>query len=94
MRARATKLLSAPPVAGFAALVRERNDPNFVGLELIDDGVRKAAERKSSCLTAPNRAKSRVVKEDAEGALELGNERKSELSVGFSRVEEGSVNQL
>jgi hypothetical protein len=74
--------------------VRERDDPNFVGVELIDDGVRKAAKRESSRLTAPNRTKARVVKEDAEGALELSNERESELSVGFSRVEEGSVNQL
>lgn len=44
--------------------------------------------------TTPNGPEPWVVAKDAEGALELGDESQSELSIRFSRVEQGSVNQL
>jgi hypothetical protein len=74
--------------------VCKRDDPNFVGSKLIDDAVRKAPERKAACAATPDGAKPRVGAKDADRALELGNECKSELGICFSRVVEGSVNQL
>jgi hypothetical protein len=72
----------------------ERDDPHFVGLDLINDAVREAPKWKSSRAAAPHRAKAWVIAEDADGAFELCDERKSELGIRFSRVEEGSVDQL
>jgi hypothetical protein len=37
----------------------EGNDPNLIGLELIDDAVREAPEGKSTRGPAPDRAKAR-----------------------------------
>ena len=72
----------------------ERDDSNFLGFDLVDDGVREAPERETTCRTALNGPEAWVVAEDAERALKLGDEGQSELGICFSRVEQGSVNQL
>jgi len=67
--------------------MRKGDNPNLLGLYLIDDAVREAPQRKATRGPAPDWAKARIGAQDAESALELSDERQSELSVCFSRVE-------
>jgi hypothetical protein len=72
--------------------MRECNNPNFLGLDLIDDAVRETPQGEATRSATPNRSEARIAAEDREGALELSDECQAELSIRFSCVEKGSVN--
>ncbi|MCZ7564516.1 MAG: hypothetical protein M5U08_12680 [Burkholderiales bacterium] len=74
--------------------MRKSDDPNFVGLDLVDDAVRKAPEEKTARGSSPNGAEVREVAQNAQSALELGDKRQPKLSIGFPCVEESSLDQL
>lgn len=74
--------------------MRERDHAHFIGFQLVDDAVRKAPQRKSARGTTPNRPQLWLLAEDAEGALELSNERQSEIRVRLARIEHCSVDQF
>lgn len=74
--------------------MRKSNHPNFVGLDLVDDAVRKASEEKTARGSTPNWSEVGEVAQNAQRALELDDKRQPKLSIGFPSVEKSSFDQV
>ncbi len=72
----------------------DRNDPNFVGRNLIEDTVRKSAKN----ITAPSSTKDRAnvwVHQNATcGSVKLGDERETKLDICARGIVGGGILQL
>jgi hypothetical protein len=81
----------ATPVLGPATLVCKRNNPNLIGLDLINDAVGKALQEKAARCSAPDWPKARVIAQEAKRALKFSDECQTELCISFTSVKKGSV---
>lgn len=72
----------------------KRDDTNFAALELIDDRVREAPQRKSTPTAVPDWTKERSGTGNGERSLELGDQRQSDFGACFSCVKTGRIDQL
>ena len=70
-------------------MVRQRNDPEFVASDIVDDAVREPAQGHAASLS-PLRTKLRMTREKSERSFELRNEGKTKLSAAFPGIEERS----
>jgi len=74
--------------------VRKSDNPNFIGLDLVDDAARKAPAEKTARGFTPNRSEVQEVAQNVQRTLEFGDKRQPELSIGFPSVEKCSLDQL
>lgn len=71
-----------------------RDDPQEVRLDLVDDAVRKAAKWKTTCAPSPDIADKWVFQQSGNRPLKLSGERFTKLSVCVFDVERGGLLQF
>lgn len=74
--------------------MRDRNDPNFVGRNVIEDAVRKTPKEIATPRFPKDRADIWIAQYVVYCPLELGNEGQAQLSVGARRVKGSGIAQL
>jgi hypothetical protein len=75
-------------------LVCERDDPQLGAFDQVKNVVRKTAKGKTPRYSAPWRPEVWMLAQDFDGALKLGYERKSQLSVRLSGVKDCSIDEF
>jgi len=75
-------------------MMRDRNDPNFVGGDLIENTVGKPAKNVTAPCTAEERSGKWVRQNAAYGSIKLGEEREAELGIRARGIEGCGIVQL
>ena len=84
----------ARPGARPAALVYERDNPQFHPLDNTENEIRKPPKRKAPHHPAPRRSKVWLLAQDLEGMLEFGYERKPQFGILLFGIEKRSIGEL
>ena len=84
------RLLPTRPVFWPAPMVRQRDQPEFVSPDIVDDTVWEPTQRHAASLS-PLRTKLRMTCEKSESSFELCDEGEAKLGATFSGIEERSV---
>ena len=87
-------LFAARPGARPAALVYERDDPQFRPLDNTENEIGKPPKRKAPSHRAPRRSEVWLLAQDLEGTLEFGYEREPQFGVRLFGVEKRSIGEL
>ena len=87
-------LLAARPGARPAALVYQRDEPQFRPLDNTENEIGKPPKREAPRRRAPRRSEVWLLAQDLEGALEFGYERKSQFRLRLRGVEKRSIDEL
>ena len=72
----------------------DRNDPNFVGYNLIENAVRESAKNIAAPGSTKDRANLRVDQDATYGSVKLRNEREAKLDNRTRGIEGGGILQL
>jgi hypothetical protein len=75
-------------------MVRHRDDPKFLGGDLIDDALRKPTEKIAAPTATKDCSQHRIGQNEIRRPLELGHERKPEFNIRLRRIEGRRVMQL
>jgi len=87
-------LFAICPVTRSPPLVRHRDDPKFLGGDLIDDAIRKPTEKIAAPTATKDCSKHGIGQNTIRRPLELGHERKREFDIRSRRIEGRGVMQL
>ena len=75
-------------------MMGKRNNPQLFASDVVNNAVGKSAQREAAP-ASPRRTKPRVRAQKVQGALELGNKRKTQIGVFcFSCVVDSSVGKF
>ena len=72
----------------------DRNDPNFVGRNLIENTVREPAKNKAAPGSTEHRADMWIHQNATYGSVKLGDEREAKLDIRTRGIEGSGILQL
>lgn len=75
-------------------MMRYRDDPKFLGGNLIDDAIRKPTEEMTAPTATKNCSEHGIGQDEIRRSLKLGHERKPEFDIRSRRIEGRRVMQL
>ncbi len=71
-------------------MVSQRNDPQFVTSDIVDDAVWEPTQRHAASISPPC-TKLRMTSQENESSFELCDEGKTKLGAAFPSIEERSL---
>ena len=72
----------------------DRNDPNFVECNLIENTVRESAKNITAPASTKDRADAWIHENATYGSVKLGDERQAKLDICTRGIEDGGILQL